>query len=296
MPLTSLISKRSSVIVAHQLPYFEVPEQTPIRMADTHLLAYALVEYLENSSRQSPIPRRMVQRELTVSDGKRLSARLKNLVEQGWLVQHKSQLIGRSATYEPGHLLTNNPSLEKAWLEFASSVHGVHGLLKDLRHRPARAHGHLNVNGLLILAALSNATIPLRVKELEIYFQSLMAPKTVKSYLKKLVSKGLIIKESVQIMVNRYLTGDRNFLHNDCLLHPGDPSDDTFITVAILLNSEFEGGEFIIQNKKVEQTVGYGYYHRSNIMHEITEITKGTRYSLLAFIKGNEIINPKTLI
>ena len=31
-------------------------------------------------------------------------------------------------------------------------------------------------------------------------------------------------------------------------------------------------------------------------MHEITEITKGTRYSLLAFIKGNEIINPKTLI
>ena len=196
MPLTSLISKRSSVIVAHQLPYFEVPEQTPIRMADTHLLAYALVEYLENSSRQSPIPRRMVQRELTVSDGKRLSARLKNLAEQGWLVQHKSQLIGRSATYEPGHLLTNNPSLEKAWLEFASSVHGVHGLLKDLRHRPARAHGHLNVNGLLILAALSNATIPLRVKELEIYFQSLMAPKTVKSYLKKLVSKGLIIKES----------------------------------------------------------------------------------------------------
>ena len=118
--------------------------------------------------------------------------------------------------------------------------------------------------------------------------------KGIHSYLKN--EAGLIIKEGVKILVNRYLTGDRNFLHNDCLLHPGDPSDDTFITVAILLNSEFEGGEFIIQNKKVEQIVGYGYHHRSNIMHEITEITKGTRYSLLAFIKGNEIINPKTLI
>ena len=183
-------------MVTHQLPHFEVPQQTPIRIADTHLLAYALVEYLENSSKQSPIPRRMVQRELTVSDGKRLSSRLKNLVDQGWLIQHKSQLIGRSATYEPGPILTNNPSLEKAWLDFASSVHGVHGLLKDLRHRPARAHGHLNTNGLLILAALSNTTIPIRVKEFEIYFQSLMAPKTVKSYLKKLVSKGLITKDS----------------------------------------------------------------------------------------------------
>jgi DNA-binding HxlR family transcriptional regulator len=173
-----------------------MPQLKPIRMADTHLLAYALVEYLDNSSQQSPIPRRMVQRELTVSDGKRLSSRLKSLVDQGWLVQHKSQLIGRSATYEPGPQLTNNPSLEKAWLEFANSVHGVHGLLKDLRHRPARAHGHLNTNGVLILAALSNTTIPIRVKELEIYFQSLMSPKTVKSYLKKLVSKGLIAKDS----------------------------------------------------------------------------------------------------
>ena len=173
-----------------------MPQLKPIRMADTHLLAYALVEYLDNSSEQSPIPRRMVQRELTVSDGKRLSARLKNLVDQGWLIQHKSQLIGRSATYEPGHLLTNNPALEKAWLDFACSVHGKDGLLKDLRHRPSRAHGHLNTNGLLILAALSNTARPIRVKEFEIYFQQLMAPKTVKSYLKKLISKGLIKKES----------------------------------------------------------------------------------------------------
>ncbi len=190
------IPTRSGVIIKHQLPSFEMPQLKPIRMADTHLLAYALVEYLGNPSKQTPIPRRMVQRELTISDGKRLSARLKNLVEQGWLIQHKSRLIGRSAAYEPGHLLTNNPALEKAWLDFASSVHGEDGLLKDLRFRPARAHGHLNVNGLLILAALSNTTIPIRVKEFEIYFQSLMTPKTVKSYLKKLVYKGLIVKNS----------------------------------------------------------------------------------------------------
>jgi hypothetical protein len=173
-----------------------MPQHKPIRMADTHLLAFALVEYLDNPLKQTPIPRRMVQRELTVSDGKRLSFRLKQLADEGWLIQHKSKLTGRSATYEPGPLLTGNPNLEKAWLEFASSVHGEDGLLKDLRFRPARAHGHLNVNGLLILAALSNTTIPIRVKEFEMYFQSLMTPKTVKSYLKKLVCKGLIVKNS----------------------------------------------------------------------------------------------------
>jgi hypothetical protein len=118
--------------------------------------------------------------------------------------------------------------------------------------------------------------------------------KGIRSYLKN--EAGLKIKHDVQILVNRYLTGDRNFLHNDCYSHPHLKYDNTFVTVTVLLNSEFEGGEFILQNKKVEQIVGYGYHHRSSIMHEITEITKGTRYSLIAFIKNSDIINPKTII
>jgi hypothetical protein len=115
----------------------------------------------------------------------------------GALLAFAGGTAGRSADEQFEELeRISGSSLEKAWLDFASSVHGVNGLLKDLRHRPARAHGHLNTNGVLILAALSNTTIPIRVKELEIYFQSLMSPKTVKSYLKKLVSKGLIAKDS----------------------------------------------------------------------------------------------------
>lgn len=114
------------------------------------------------------------------------------------------------------------------------------------------------------------------------------------SYLKNEV--GYEIKPTVDIHAIRYLVGDRNFLHNDCYANPDLKYDNTFITVTILLNSEFEGGEFILQNKKVEQEVGIGFYHKADIMHEITEITKGTRYSLLAFVRNSDIIPKRTVI
>lgn len=107
---------------------------------------------------------------------------------------------------------------------------------------------------------------------------------------------GYTIKPGIEIQAIRYLVGDRNFLHNDCYNHPTLKYYNTFITVTVLLSDDFEGGEFILQNKKVEQEVGIGFYHRSDIMHEITEITKGTRYSLIAFIRNSDIINEKSVI
>jgi len=196
MPHKRHLVTRKDIVCRYNLPIFDLPQLTPKSGKDIHLLCYALVEHINNSHNPSPIPRRMVQRELTISDGKPVSRRLKQLNAQGWVKQNKSTLIGRAATYEPGILLSSNPTLEKEWLEFAAALHGDNGLLRNLRHRPSRAHGHLNINGLIVLATLEHASAPIRVKELEIYLQPLMTPKTVKKYLKRLAQHELVTKSA----------------------------------------------------------------------------------------------------
>ena len=196
MPRKPNLMTRQDVICRHNLPVFDLPQLTPKSRKDVHLLCYALVEHINNSHDPSSIPRRMVQRELTISDGKPLSRRLKQLDAQGWVKQNKSNLTGRAATYEPGIRLSSNPVLEKEWLEFSASLHGDHGLLKYFRHRPSRAHGHLNINGLIILATLEHAKAAIRVTELGIYLQPLMTPRTVKKYLKRLITHELVTKSA----------------------------------------------------------------------------------------------------
>ena len=196
MPHVRNLVTRDEIICRYNLPVFDLPQITPKGFKDIHLLCYVLVEHINNSYNPSCIPRRMVQRELTISDGKPVSHRLKRLDTQGWVKQSKSSLIGRAAAYETGKLLLSNPKLEKEWLEFASALHGDHGLLRNLRHRPSRAHGHLNVNGLIVLATLQHAPAAIRVKELEIYLQPLMTPKTVKKYLKRLTHHELVTKSA----------------------------------------------------------------------------------------------------
>lgn len=188
------IAVREEIIGRYHLPNFSLPDSAPNNQRLTHLLCYVLVECLNSSAKQSQIPRRMIQREWTISDGVPVSARLRKLAADGWVTQVKIKEFGRAALYSPGPLLENNPLLEEEWLKFADSIHGENGLLKNCRHRPARAHGCLNTNGLLILATLEYAMAPMRVKEIEIYLKDFMTSKTVKSYLKRLTSYGLIHK------------------------------------------------------------------------------------------------------
>ena len=47
-----------------------------------------------------------------------------------------------------------------------------------------------------------------------------------------------------------------------------------------LLNDEYKGGNFILDGKKLEVGVGELFTYGREILHEVTEVTDGVRYSL----------------
>lgn len=63
-------------------------------------------------------------------------------------------------------------------------------------------------------------------------------------------------------------------------------------SVGVLLNDNFEGGDFILYNKDVltlNKTIGNAYIFDVSIKHEITKIMSGERYSIIWFIENNNI-------
>ena len=57
-------------------------------------------------------------------------------------------------------------------------------------------------------------------------------------------------------------------------------NDIAILSGGYLLNEDFEGGEFIINDKKLDTPIGSIFTFGRNEMHEVNPVTKGTRYSL----------------
>ena len=63
------------------------------------------------------------------------------------------------------------------------------------------------------------------------------------------------------------------------------------LSMSIILNDEFDGGEFEFHNKgKVESKRGTVIVFPSYMVHRVKPITKGTRYSLVAWFCGEPFV------
>jgi hypothetical protein len=74
-------------------------------------------------------------------------------------------------------------------------------------------------------------------------------------------------------------------------LHSDDLSNRIY-SVGVLLNDNFEGGDFILYDKNVltlNKTIGNAYIFDVSIKHEITKIIDKERYSIIWFIKNDNI-------
>jgi len=65
------------------------------------------------------------------------------------------------------------------------------------------------------------------------------------------------------------------------MIHPNYHAHAVWITP---LNDDYEGGELYFDGKLIKQEVGVPVKYLRTIPHEITKITKGTRYSLVAWL------------
>lgn len=50
------------------------------------------------------------------------------------------------------------------------------------------------------------------------------------------------------------------------------------------LNNDYEGGDLYVEGKLIEQVIGIPIKHLRTTPHEITEVTKGTRYSIVSWV------------
>ena len=99
------------------------------------------------------------------------------------------------------------------------------------------------------------------------------------------VTGNNIIKLKEEIHFHIFDTEDWFGIHNDT-------RDSRLFSVGVLLNNNFDGGDFKLYNPNeivLNKTVGNSYIFDANISHEITPIEMGTRYSLIWFIQGNNI-------
>ena len=87
---------------------------------------------------------------------------------------------------------------------------------------------------------------------------------------------------------NRYTTGTMMRKHVDLIqsIFDGTRKGVPIVSIVIALNDDYEGGEFIFEDDyKIKLKAGDMLIFPSTFMygHEVTEITKGTRYSLVSW-------------
>ncbi len=86
------------------------------------------------------------------------------------------------------------------------------------------------------------------------------------------------------------------FTKDDWFGKHNDDRDRRLYAVGVLLNDNFEGGDFKLYNPNqiiLDKVIGNTYLFDVKIEHEITPILEGERYSLLWFLQ-NEHIEIKT--
>lgn len=89
-----------------------------------------------------------------------------------------------------------------------------------------------------------------------------------------------ILKECVI----RYEVGDYCSKHIDSTWKNINPGFHAHVVWITPLNDGYEGGELYVDGELVEQEVGVPLKYLRKIPHEITEVTKGTRYSLVSWL------------
>ena len=102
------------------------------------------------------------------------------------------------------------------------------------------------------------------------------------------VEKNLKINNPCNVIhLHEYMVGNKFTKHRD-IYYPNQA-----LNIGVCLNDDYEGGEFILHTptEKLPKKAGYIYSFKNTRYHEVTEITKGIRYSLIVFLYKNNIKN-----
>ena len=97
-----------------------------------------------------------------------------------------------------------------------------------------------------------------------------------------------IIKNKEEIHFHKFAKGNWFGKHNDV-------RDERLYAIGVLLNDNFEGGDFKLYNQNeiiLDKVIGNAYIFDVRIDHEITPILDGERFSLLWFLQNTNVKIP----
>ena len=132
-------------------------------------------------------------------------------------------------------------------------------------------------------------------KELDILFttpelQTILAPfirTSIERYMKHIKSPHNFIKTFTPIRFNRYATGQVMRRHHDHIhsIFEGQHKGIPILSLVGLLNDNYEGAKMVVRNTEFPMKRGDIIIMPSVFLypHEITECTKGTRYSWVSW-------------
>jgi len=99
-------------------------------------------------------------------------------------------------------------------------------------------------------------------------------------------------QSNIQIKKNKEVIHFHKFTKEDWFGKHNDDRDNRVYAVGVLLNNNFEGGDFKLYNPNeitLNKVIGNTYIFDVRIEHEITPILNGNRYSLLWFLQNEHI-------
>jgi len=117
----------------------------------------------------------------------------------------------------------------------------------------------------------------------------------VEEKFKNLINSNFGFKVTdVNMYILKYLPGQFFGRHYD--RNPSSESHKDYIyNINVLLNDEFTGGEFYLNDTKFEgNTPGIAYTYNSDEFHEVKPVTSGIRYSMLCYVRERDFINKTT--
>ena len=125
-----------------------------------------------------------------------------------------------------------------------------------------------------------NKLTPAIIKALEEY-------QNICSWKDSITNSDTWLKQFSRIRFNRYEVGTLMRRHYDHIhnIFDGQRKGVPLVSIVANLNEDYEGSEFVCRDTKIKLKTGDILMFPSNFMypHEVTECTKGTRYSFVSW-------------
>jgi len=96
---------------------------------------------------------------------------------------------------------------------------------------------------------------------------------------------------TINVGILKYIKGDLIQKHIDS----GSSNNPLIYNINVLLNDNYEGGEFYLNDQPHLKPMGEIYHYRSIEYHEVKKVKKGVRYCALFYIRYRDIKNWKNV-